>query len=632
MKRRRAVALIVGLFGVIHIAAQSSQTPEARPRDVACHTEYVRMRDGTLLATDVYSPTRQGPLPVIMIRTPYGLRLGHGCFTGTSAGMAFWAQHGYVGLAQDARGTFRSGGTFHPIFQEQADGYDAVEWAAVQPWSNGKVAMAGSSYFGATQWQAALTTPPHLVAIAPGVTATDYHDHWTYVNGVFDLWFAQSWLLNFFTPDQYRRQLIERKTAADEALKASESYLADGKTKIFTTWSRQLPLTDFSAYRELAPYYYEWLAHPNYDDYWASVDVESHFAKVTVPAFIAGGWYDLFEVGSVRGFEGMRTHGGTTAARNGTTLVMQGGGSHGGSGVLNFGPANNINLQELQLRFYDHYVKGLDTGIDREPRVRLFVQVPPDVGTKGAGGFWITSETFPLPNSGSVRFNLQSGGHARTAAGDGRLDANGPPNGPADTFVYDPQKPVPSFGGGLCCLTLGSYFGSGAQDQSELEQRDDILVYTSAPLASDLAVIGQAKLTFWATSSARDTDFTAKLVDIHRDGFAQNVLDRVVRARFRKGSKTAPSLITPGQPYQYVIDLGYTASLFKAEHRIRIDLSSSNFPHLARNPNTGNDPNSDGHSEVATQTILHDRAHPAYLELTVARDVKLPQQLTKDNQ
>jgi hypothetical protein len=179
------------------------------------------------------------------------------------------------------------------------------------------------------------------------------------------------------------------------------------------------------------------------------------------------------------------------------------------------------------------------------------------------------------------------------------------------------MKPVPTLGGGLCCVTLGSYFPSGAQDQSALEMRDDVLVYTSPPLTQDLAVVGPVKLRFWAKSSARDTDFTAKFVDVHPDGFAQNLLDRLVRARFRKGSKSAPSLIRPGVPYEYEIDMGYTGAQIRAGHRIRIDISSSNFPHYARNPNTGTDPADDGDVVVAKQAILHDRAHPAYLELSV---------------
>ena len=599
------------------VAPVPIDTTPAEKDGIRCHSEMVPMRDGTMLATDIYLPRAAGRHPVILQRTPYGYALGHGCFANTSGQMAFWAQNGYVGITQDVRGTFRSHGTFQPFFQEQADGHDAVEWAAKQEWSNGRVGMAGSSYFGVTQWQAALTAPPHLVAIAPSVTSTDYHDHWTYVNGVFDLWFAQSWLLAFFAPDQYQRQAIARGMPVAEARQAADEYLAESKKKILTDWAPQLPLTVFPEYRALAPYYYDWLAHPAYDDYWAKIDVERQFGAIKVPAFITGGWYDLFSIGTVRSFDGMRQRGGGPLARNGSMLIMQGTGAHGGPGVIEPSPENNaVDVRALQLRFYDRHVKGIDNGIDREPRVRLLVMSAPDAGTK-SGGFWVNGDTFPPKGTASVRFSLRSGGRANTRTGDGVLDAARPSDGPEDRFTYDPRNPVPTLGGGLCCVTLGSYFPSGAQDQSALEMRDDVLVYTSAPLAKDLAVVGPVKLKFWARSSARDTDFTAKLVDVHPDGFAQNLLDRIVRARFRKGSKSPPSLIQPGVPYEYEIELGYTGALFKAGHRIRIDISSSNFPHYARNSNTGAHPADDADMVVANQAVLHDRAHPAYLELTV---------------
>jgi len=587
---------------------------------VTCRTVSVPMRDGVQLATDVYLPPVPGRYPVILQRTPYGLRLGHGCFERTSGNMAYWAERGYVGVNQDARGTFRSQGSFRPIVQEQADGYDAVEWAAAQPWSDGRVGLAGTSYFGVTQWQAALAAPPHLKAMAPGQTATDYHDHWTYSNGVFDLWFAQSWLLNFFSPDEFRRQQIAKGVAPDAARRASDDYLNDGKQEIFSKWSLQVPLADFKEYRTLAPYYYEWLEHPNYDDYWAKVDVEAHWQDIKVPALINGGWNDLFALGSVRGFLGLRAHGGSPNARTGTMLVMEPGG-HGGHGVMGYGEAGDADLRALQLRFYDRHVKGIDNGIDREPPMQLFVQVPPDTGTQGSG-FWITGETLPLPGSTQMRFNFRSGGKANSRRGDGVLDSQRPADGPDDTFVYDPKQPTPSHGGGLCCVTLGAYFGSGAQDQSVIELRDDVLVYTSAPLEQDLAVIGQARVNFWAKSTARDTDFVAKLVDVHPDGFAHNLLDRVIRARFRNGSKSAPSLIEPGKAYEYAIDLGYTATVFKKGHRVRLDITSSNFPRLARNHNTGDDPARDARFVVANQTLLHNAQHPAYLELSVSPQIR----------
>ena len=618
--RRLATGVLLAMA-----AGLTAGPPQAQEREseagVTCETVRVPMRDGVMLATDVYRPAEPGRHPVILQRTPYGFRLGQGCFaSGLSGAMAFWAEHGYVAVSQDARGTYRSEGAFRPIIQEQEDGYDAVEWAAAQPWSNGRVAMTGTSYMGVTQWQAALTAPPHLVAIAPGQTATDYHDHWTYVNGVFDLWFGQSWPLAFFAPDARRRQLIAEGASAEEAERAAAAYLAEGERLIARDWIEQAPLGEFRGFRDLAPYYHEWLAHPSYDDYWAAVDVEAHWAEIDVPALVTGAWGDLFHIGSVRSFDGMRAGAGSEAARAGTMLVMTGGGGHGQEGAVSFGAAGQRDLRDLRLRFFDHHVRGIDNGIDGEPRVQLFVQTPPDRGTEG-GGFWIEGDAFPPAGAETVRFNLASGGGANSRWGDGVLLRDGPPHGPDDTFTYDPSDPVPALGGGLCCLTLGFYFRSGSQDQSTVERRDDVLVYTSAPLAEDLAVIGPATVKLWATSTARDTDFTAKLVDVHPDGFAQNVLNRVVRARYRNGSKSAPALIEPGRAYEYAIDLGYTAFVFPAGHRVRLDISSSEFPHLARNHNTGGDPATDARFEVAVQTIHHDAERPSHVALTVVPGV-----------
>lgn len=595
---------------------------------VTCRTEQVPMRDGTLLGTDVYLPAAPGRYPVIMQRTPYGLRLGHGCFVGLSANMAFWAENGYAAVTQDVRGTFRSEGTFEPIFQEQADGYDAVEWAAVQPWSNGKVGMTGASYFGVTQWQAALTNPPHLVAIAPSITATDYHDHWTYQNGVFDLWMGQSWVLNYFASDEHRRRLIAKGVSSPDATEATDAWLAEAKQRVFTNWVRTLPLTAFEEFRTLAPYYYEWLEHPYYDDYWAKVDVEKQWANIKVPALVHGTWRDLFAIGSVRSFVGMQASGGSAVARSGTMLLMHPEGGHGGTGVLTFRSATTISLRALQLRFYDRYLKGTANGIEHEPRVQLFVQVPPDTAREGSS-FLVSGDTFPLPGTQKVKFNLRSGGRANTRRGDGVLDANRPSEGPGDTFTYDPNNPLPPLGGGLCCASLhervagpDSGLVSGAQNQATLELRNDVLVYTSAPLENNLAVIGPVTVTFWAQSTARDTDFAVKLVDVLPDGTAYNIVERIIRASLRRGSKSAPSPIEPGTPYEYELDLGYTATLLKAGHRVRLDISSSRFPHLARNLNTGRHPASDGQMEVATQTILHDSDHPSYLELSVVPHAK----------
>ncbi len=281
------------------------------------------------------------------------------------------------------------------------------------------------------------------------------------------------------------------------------------------------------------------------------------------------------------------------------------------------------------MRFFDRWLKGIQNGIDKEPAARLFVMLPPDSGTQGSG-FWINSDTFPLAGTRTTKLLLQSGGHANSSAGDGVLVRTGGDDDDAaddsararaDRFLYDPHNPVPTRGGDMCCIN--DLLPSGAFDQAEIEKRDDVLVYTTAPLRENLAVIGQVNVKLWAISSAPDTDFTAKLVDVHPDGYAQNILDRLVRARYRRGSKFPPSFIEPGKTHEYDIELGNTSTVFKAGHRVRLEVSSSNFPHYVRNQNTTDDVGSSTRMRNAHQTILHDADHPSHLALPVV-PIKVP--------
>jgi uncharacterized protein len=293
------------------------------------------------------------------------------------------------------------------------------------------------------------------------------------------------------------------------------------------------------------------------------------------------------------------------------------------AGDIDFGPQNQYDLNALYVRFFDRWLKGIANGIDTEPAAKLFVMVPPDSGTQGSG-FWITSETFPLANTSTTKLFLQSGGHANTSSGDGvlvRAGAGDRSLSAADRFVYNPRNPVPTRGGDMCCIN--DLLPSGAFNQAEIEKRDDVLVYTTAPLTANMTVIGQVNVNLWAMSSARDTDFTAKLVDVHPDGYAQNILDRLVRARYRHGSKLPPSFIEPGKAYEYNIELGNTSTVFKAGHRIRLEISSSNFPHYVRNQNTTDDVGTSTQMRNALQTILHDADHSSYLALPVV-PIRIP--------
>ncbi|HEY4884315.1 MAG TPA: CocE/NonD family hydrolase, partial [Myxococcales bacterium] len=259
-----------------------------------------------------------------------------------------------------------------------------------------------------------------------------------------------------------------------------------------------------------------------------------------------------------------------------------------------------------------------------EPAAKLFVMVPPDSGTQGSG-FWITSETFPLANTSTVKLLLGSGGRANSSSGDGVLVGAGDDDqegehgnragGRPDRFVYDPRNPVPTKGGDMCCIN--DLLPSGAFDQAEIERRGDVLVYTTPQLTKNMTVIGQVNVKLWAITSAPDTDFTAKLVDVHPDGYAQNILDRLVRARYRHGSKLPPTFIEPGKAYEYSIELGNTSTVFKAGHKIRLEISSSNFPHYVRNQNTREDVGSSNRMQTAQQTILHDDDYPSHLALPV---------------
>lgn len=628
MYRRRFFGIVLAL--VLGLNLTAAVTVYAQTPEWTCHIELTPMSDGVKLATEVYLPSsEQGPFPVILTRSPYNEVPP---FTGSNCNKVQYidlALNGYAVLNQDVRGMYRSEGTFEAMVQEAEDGYDAIEWAAAQPWSTGKVGTIGDSYLGLTQWQPAIHTPPHLVAMAPMVTASDYHDNWTYVNGAFDLWFAQSWLLRTLAPETYKRNLIAGGLPPDEANQLVGEWVNQGRSEILTEWVWELPLNDFDEFIDLAPYYYDWLAHPDYDKFWAKLDVERRYSRVTVPTLNIGWWYDIFQVGTVRNFHGMRKKGGSWAARKGSKLLMwaQCHTCPAGTSVgdIDFGPDNYVDLNAVYVRWFDYWLKGIENGVEDDPAVKIFIMVPPDEGTEG-GGFWITAEDFPLPGTQKMKFYLNSDGAANTIFGDGVLSTE--PDGnkrhdDMDRFIYDPRDPVPTHGGNMCCYN--DLLPSGPFDQSEIETRDDVLVYTSAPLTQDMAVIGNVKVKLWAKSSALDTDFTAKLVDVHPDGFAQNILDRLVRAQFRRGSKKRPLLIRPWEPYRYEIDLGYTGTMFKAGHRIRLEISSSNFPHYARNLNTGKDPATHDQIKIARQTIMHSRRHPSYLELDVAPSITIPE-------
>jgi putative CocE/NonD family hydrolase len=586
----------------------------------------VPMRDGVRLATDVYRPDEPGRLPVLLQRLPYGKEI----LTDIFLPAAETAARGYVVVCQDCRGRYDSEGEFYPFHCEIEDGYDAIEWAAAQPWSNGRVGTFGGSYLGATQWLAAIAEPPHLVAMAPLETASDFYDHWVYHSGgAFCLLMSIGWPISIgadtmrrlreaspvgASPDEALERLLARSeehrrsglltldpTAALTALQAIED-------QIRPYWAYR-PIRELPALNRLYPWFADWVDHPEPDAYWQRVNVSAHYDRVRVPALHATGWYEQFLPGGIGSFLGMRRHGATEQARRGQKLVI-GPWIHSpfspattSAGDLDFGPQAGIELVELQWRWFDHWLKGIDTGLLDEPPVRIFVM---------GDNVWRDEQEWPLARTRWTPYYLHSSGSANTRAGDGTLSPEPPAAEPPDRFAYDPADPVPTRGGahGSNGRAPGSF------DQAEVEARPDVLVYTTAPLTEDVEVTGPVAVELWASSSALDTDFTAKLVDVYPDGRAMNVCDGVVRARYR-ASPGSPRLLRPGAVYGFAIDLWATSNVFKAGHRIRLQISSSNFPHLDPNPNTGHVFGRDDETAVAEQHVFHDALHPSHVVLPV---------------
>ncbi len=563
-----------------------------------------RMRDGTVLYADVYRPDGPGPFPTILQRTPYDKSAS---LSAQMLDPIRAAKAGFALVIQDTRGRFTSEGEFNCFVDDIDDGYDTVEWAAAQPWSDGKVGMVGASYVGATQWLAATTKPPHLVTMVPNVTASNYHNGWTYQGGAFELGFNISWTLNILAlanfPTIAGLRNVPQQRQAD-LLKA-----VDDMNHAF----RSLPLKELPSLKDgLAPYYYDWLAHPSFDDYWKKLCIEDQHSKIGASALHIGGWYDIFLGGTIRNFLGMRKSGATEDVRRGQKLII-GPWQHSarGSSLVGshyFGTMSDsmaIGLDDIHLRWYDYWLKGTDNGIMNEPPVRIFVM---------GDDVWRDEQEWPLARAQETKYFLHSGGKANSRHGDGSLGTQGPTEEAPDVYLYNPADPVPTVGGALCC---NPYFASsGAFDQNDIESRSDVLVYSTPPLERDVEVTGPVTVTLWAATSGTDTDFTAKLVDVCEDGCARNLTDGIIRARYRD-SMSDPTPVEPGKAYSYTIDLWATSNVFKAGHRIRLEISSSNFPRFDRNTNTGELIAGDSELRPAMQTVLHSSQYPSHVTLPI---------------
>jgi len=575
----------------------------------------VPMRDGTVLLADIYRPTTEQPVPVILYRTQYNKTAAQ--VTPYRYQTPDWfASHCYLVLTQDIRGLYASAGEFTEFANDRDDGYDSVEWAARLPGSTGKVGMYGSSYVGATQWLAAETAPPHLTTIVPSNTASDYFDGWTYEGGAFRLNFVEPWYLaDLATASAQHRGDAAAVDQLQAAKKDQASWLR------FTPYQRLPPLQP--ANPAVGPDFFTWLRHRTADDYWARWAPSRYYPRIAIPVLNFEGWYDAFLAGGVHNFTGMVASAGSEFARANQRLVIgpydhTGWGRPGGPGspmLRQFPAVASSPVNDLMLAWWDHYLKGVDNGVGTGgPRVDYF-----QLGSNT----WHATGAWPPPGTQTTAYYLGSGGHANTGAGDGTLSPSAPAAGSApsaasssDSYRYDPTNPVPSLGGHSCCGVSNNYSAEGPYDQRPVEARQDVLTYSTPPVEHDTDVTGPISLTLWATSSAPDTDWTAKLVVVHPDGTAVNLNNGIVRASYRD-SLSAPSPIVPGQPYRYTIDIWPTSNLFHAGDRIRLEVSSSDFPQFDPNPNTGGWLGDSTASRPAEQTVLHDAAHPSALLLPI---------------
>lgn len=533
----------------------------------------VPMRDGVNLYADIYRPVAEGKYPVIVIRTPYGTQR-----EGVTGELFQFASHGYVVVNQDVRGRFESDGKWNPFFDEGKDGHDTIEWAAKQPWSNGKVGSQGGSYLGNNQWLAGAEAPPSLLAMFPRVASTSIYHNWAYFGGAFRLSFNFGWGVVRMPHRVMQPQSWHTDAASPASLKYAQIL-------------RGAPLgeMDLKSSNTRVGHYRDWLKHESYDAYWKGASVEDRFDRIRVPVHTMGGWWDIFLAGTINGYTGMKGKG---------AKMVVGPWGHGASrkfGEVDFGPGAMRSAFEYELRWFDHWLKGIDNGVEKEPPVEIFYM--------GANQ-WRKEKDWPVPGT-EYRPMFLDAARGLTFAR---------PNAPgSETYVSDPANPVPTLGGNNCC---GSPTVAGPVDQRPIERRPDVLSFTSAAMTTPLTIAGPVKMKLHAATNGPDTDWMVKLIDVAPDGYAMNIAEGILRARFREGLDK-PKLLTPNQVYEFEVDMVGTANVFLPGHRVRVDIMSSNFPQFSVNPNTGEPLATAGVGRAARNTVHFGAARPSAVILPV---------------
>ncbi len=532
----------------------------------------VKNLNGVRLSANVFRPDVKTHVPTILIRTPYGKGAD------LPAGYQPFLDRGYAMVIQDVRGRYGSEGAYRPFTQEGPDGYDTLDWIATQPWSDGKVGMIGGSYLGIVQWKVALLNNPHLKAISPVVSGyDDYRDRFYSPGGAMKLGHRLLWL--------------------------RENLRAPGyKPPEFEDYVLHLPLrtADRAATGQTLPIWQQTIEHPAYDAFWQSVSVREQIRRVHVPVLSFGGWYDNYVQSDLEAYTAL-------SARSAMKRIVIGPWPHNMSIKFenaDFGSSSSAAVRTMQLDWMDYWLKGRESAMISRPPVEIFV-----MGINQ----WREEREWPLARAMLTPFYLTGKSAANTLSGGGELSKNKPNKDKPDQFTFDPRHPVPTEGGAVCCNP--KVFAWGPMDQRPVERRPDVLVYTSGELKKPVEVTGPIRVVLYAATSAPDTDFTAKLVDVFPNGLARNLTDGILRLRYRESLEKPAAPAVPGETYQFTIDAGVTSNVFLKGHRIRLEISSSNFPRFDRNPNTGTAIAEETELRKAAQTVYHDRARASYVLL-----------------
>lgn len=569
----------------------------------------VPMRDGVRLATDLYFPTAgKGPWPVILVRTPYNKTSPR-----QADQLRTMAAAGYVVAGQDVRGKNQSEGQVRIQADDLDDGYDTVDWLSKQPWSTGKIGTTGCSYPGEVQIFLAKRHHPAHAAMIPAAAAGPARNLAIINGGAYELALMFGWL----RVNGGKVHLQPAPGTPDSLVALSRAFLSarlDLPPADFQSAWRTLPLAEMNRRVPYPPTDWEqFVTHGPRDPWWKQFSLLEPTDTIATPALHIGSWYDYGVTETLEYLKRFRATGADQRTRDGQHVIIaptahcefERATEHTIVGKRDVGDAR-FDFAGTYLRWFDYWLKGIDNGIAAEPRVRYYVM---------GRNEWRTATDWPLPTMRPTRFYLRSDGRANSRFGSGALSLEPPRTEPADQFTYDPATPVPSKGGALCCTGTPDA-PPGAFDQSDVEVRNDVLVYSTPPLDQGIELTGPIEADLYVSSSARDTDFTVKLIDVYPDGTAYNVQEGILRARYREGFDREV-LMEPGTVYPIRVNVHSTSNYFGPGHRIRVEVSSSNFPRFDRNLNTGGANSRDTTMVVARNVIHHSARYPSHLVLPV---------------